>query len=159
MKRWTTQWENSKTRELPAIDEVARRLALRMPRQQRRGRSPTATTASATASPTSSTGRIAAVLDWELCTLGDPLADVGYLGVYWFDGNAANIRRQRPDRRPGFPAYTDLLERYATRTGRDLTGDRLLRRVQLLAPGRHQRGRLRPLPARRDGRAGLSVDS
>ena len=64
-----------------------------------RGRSPTATTASATASPTSTTGRIAAVLDWELCTLGDPLADVGYLGVYWSDGSASNGRAQRSDRR------------------------------------------------------------
>ena len=34
LKRWTTQWKNSKTRELPAIDEVARRLAERMPEQQ-----------------------------------------------------------------------------------------------------------------------------
>ena len=37
------------------------------------------------------------MLDWELCTLGDPLADVGYLGVYWFDGNPHDGTRQRPD--------------------------------------------------------------
>jgi aminoglycoside phosphotransferase (APT) family kinase protein len=67
-------------------------------------------------------GRIAAVLDWELCTLGDPLADVGYLGVYWFDGEAANIRSNDPTPAGGFPKYADLLERYATRTGRDLSG-------------------------------------
>ena len=84
VKRWTTQWENSKTRELPAIDEVAVRLAQRMPEQHgvaiahgdyRFGNCLT----------DAATGRIAAVLDWELCTLGDPLADVGYLGVYWSD--------------------------------------------------------------------------
>ena len=45
-------------------------------------------------------GRIAAVLDWELCTLGDPLADVGYLGVYWFDGNAGERRAPTTRRRP-----------------------------------------------------------
>jgi aminoglycoside phosphotransferase (APT) family kinase protein len=62
------------------------------------------------------------VLDWELCTLGDPLADVGYLGVYWFDGEAANIRANDPTPAGGFATYADLLERYATRTGRDLSG-------------------------------------
>ena len=43
------------------------------------------------------------MLDWELCTLGDPLADVGYLGVYWFDGNAANVRANDPTSAGGFP--------------------------------------------------------
>ena len=67
-------------------------------------------------------GRINAVLDWELCTLGDPLADVGYLGVYWYDGNAAMARANDPTPAGGFPAYGDLVERYARRTGRDVTG-------------------------------------
>ena len=85
MKRWRSQWENSKTRELPAIDEVEKRLSAHVPHQQgvviahgdyRFGNCLTDVTK----------GRIAAVLDWELCTLGDPLADLGYLGVYWSDG-------------------------------------------------------------------------
>ena len=53
--------------------------------------------------------RIAAVLDWELCTLGDPLADVGYLGVYWFDGDdAAPPRANDPTSAGGFPPYDEL---------------------------------------------------
>ena len=60
-----------------------------------------------------STGRIAAVLDWELCTLGDPLADVGYLGVYWSDPGDANGRANDPTGLEGFPTYDELLERYA----------------------------------------------
>lgn len=121
VKRWSTQWEQSKTRELPAIDEVATRLRDRLPVQQgvaiahgdfRFGNCLTDVHA----------GRIAAVLDWELCTLGDPLADVGYLGVYWYDGQAANARANDPTPAGGFPTYRDLLERYAARTGRDLTG-------------------------------------
>lgn len=121
VKRWSTQWNQSKTRELPAIDEVARLLALRIPQQRgvsiahgdfRFGNCLTDV----------HTGRIAAVLDWELCTLGDPLADVGYLGVYWFDGDSANNRANDPTAAGGFPTYPDLLERYATRTGRDLSG-------------------------------------
>ena len=121
VKRWTMQWENSKTRELPAIDEVGRRLAERMPVQHgvviahgdyRFGNCLTDTSA----------GRITAVLDWELCTLGDPLADVGYLGVYWSDPGLPNGRANDPTGLEGFPSYDDLLERYARRTGRDLSG-------------------------------------
>ncbi len=121
VKRWSTQWENSKTRELPAIDEVAAALRTRVPVQHgvsiahgdfRFGNCLTDVTA----------GRIAAVLDWELCTLGDPLADVGYLGVYWFDGQAANVRANDPTSAGGFPSYEDLVERYALRTGRDVSG-------------------------------------
>jgi aminoglycoside phosphotransferase (APT) family kinase protein len=61
------------------------------------------------------------VLDWELCTLGDPLADVGYVGVYWADPGSVQARPNDPTGIEGFPSYAELLERYATRTGRDLS--------------------------------------
>lgn len=121
IKRWTTQWTNSKTRELPAIDEVAERLARHIPTQHgvvvahgdyRFGNCLVDT----------AQGRIAGVLDWELCTLGDPLADVGYLGVYWTDPGAEAARHNDPSGLDGFPTYGELLERYAQRTGRDLSG-------------------------------------
>jgi aminoglycoside phosphotransferase (APT) family kinase protein len=121
VKRWSTQWENSKTRELAAIDEVAATLRDHIPEQRdvsiahgdyRFGNCLTDV----------QHGRIAAVLDWELCTLGDPLADVGYLGVYWFDGNPSNLRANDPTSAGGFPSYDDLLQRYALRTGRDVSG-------------------------------------
>jgi aminoglycoside phosphotransferase (APT) family kinase protein len=121
LKRWTTQWENSKTRELPAIDEVAEHLARHVPAQHgvsiahgdyRFGNCLTDVSA----------GRIAAVLDWELCTLGDPLADVGYLGVYWTDPGAVARRHNDPSGAEGFPTYAELVERYASRTGRDVSG-------------------------------------
>jgi aminoglycoside phosphotransferase (APT) family kinase protein len=120
LKRWTTQWANSKTRELAAIDEVAQRLAARVPEQQgeviahgdyRFGNCLTDV----------EVGRINAVLDWELCTLGDPLADVGYLRVYWSDPGQPG-RQNDPTSAGGFPSYADLIERYASRTGRDLSG-------------------------------------
>ena len=121
LRRWTRQWEGSKTRELPAIDEVATRLAARIPTQQgvaiahgdyRFGNCLTDVEA----------GRIAAVLDWELCTLGDPLADVGYLGMYWTDPGETATRHNDPSGAEGFPTFAELLERYATRTGRDVSG-------------------------------------
>ena len=65
-------------------------------------------------------GRIAAVLDWELCTLGDPLADVGYLGVYWTDQGAVPRRHNDPSGAAGFPDYDDLA-RALRRCGRAAT--------------------------------------
>jgi aminoglycoside phosphotransferase (APT) family kinase protein len=119
VRRWTAQWERSKTRELPAIDEVARRLGRRLPRQQgvviahgdyRFGNCLT----------DRATGQIRAVLDWELCTLGDPLADVGYLGVYWADPGETQLRPNDPTGIEGFPPFAHLVERYAAATGRDV---------------------------------------
>ena len=66
------------------------------------------------------TGRVTAVLDWELCTLGDPLADVGYLGVYWV-GEDGEGRHNDPTSAPGFPSYAEMVARYADRTGRDVS--------------------------------------
>jgi aminoglycoside phosphotransferase (APT) family kinase protein len=121
VRRWSSQWENSKTRELPAIEEVATTLRERMPVQQgvsiahgdyRLGNCLCDVTA----------GRVTAVLDWELCTIGDPLADVGYLGVYWFTGDPAMSRANDPTTAGGYATYDELLERYARTTGRDLSG-------------------------------------
>ena len=120
IKRWTTQWANSKTRELPEVDEVARRLANDVPEQQgvsiahgdyRFGNCLTDVDA----------GRIEAVLDWELCTLGDPLADVGYLAVYWTDPGAPAGRGNDPTAAGGYGSHADLVRRYAVRTGRDVS--------------------------------------
>ncbi len=120
IRRWSRQWETSKTRELPEIEEVAERLGALIPEQQgvsiahgdyRFGNCLTDLT----------TGRIAAVLDWELCTLGDPLADVGYLGVYWADPGDEQARPNDPTGIDGFPTYAELVDRYAARTGRDVS--------------------------------------
>lgn len=118
VKRWSTQWQNSKTRDLPAVDEVASLLGNNIPVQQgvsiahgdyRFGNCLTDV----------ENGRIAAVLDWELCTLGDPLADLGYVGIYWTDPGMPNMRGTDPSGIDGFPTFDHLVERYAQRTGRD----------------------------------------
>ena len=68
-------------------------------------------------------GEIAAVLDWELCTLGDPLADVGQLMVYWAEQSDEVVPLTRaPTLAPGFPLRAELVERYAARSGRDMSG-------------------------------------
>ena len=77
-------------------------------------------------------GDVLAVLDWEICTLGDPLADVGLLhGVLDRARRRADgVGRARPPRRPASPTAPTLLDRYAEVSGRDLASHRLLRRVR-----------------------------
>jgi aminoglycoside phosphotransferase (APT) family kinase protein len=65
------------------------------------------------------THRISAVLDWELCTLGDPLADVAYLGMQW--GEPDRPSSIDPASADAVPPFRDLVERYTARTGLDLS--------------------------------------
>ena len=64
-----------------------------------------------------------AVLDWEICTLGDPLADMGLLMVYWTEPDDENSALgTSPTALPGFLTRDELSRRYAQRTDRDLSG-------------------------------------
>ncbi len=121
LKRWTRQWEASRTHDIPAMEEAGRILAERMPEQvgsaivhgdYRLGNFIVAG------------GRVAAVLDWELCTLGDPLADLGYLLNNWMSIDEV-IEPGEGDIAPtavgGYPTRETLCDIYTDRTGRDLT--------------------------------------
>ena len=120
LHRWQGQWEKSKTRELPAVDAVHERLAERIPEQG------PATIVhgdyrldNMILTPS---GEVAAVVDWELCTLGDPLADVGLLMVYWPEAGEELVALGQPATlAPGFPKREQLKARYAERSGRDLS--------------------------------------
>ncbi len=120
LHRWQGQWEKSKTRELAAIDTVHERLAARIPEQG------PATIVhgdyrldNMILTPH---GEVAAVVDWELCTLGDPLADVGLLMVYWPEPGEELVALGQPATlAPGFPNREELRTRYAERSGRDLS--------------------------------------
>ena len=120
LRRWQGQWEKSKTRELAAIDAVHERLAARIPEQG------PATIVhgdyrldNMILTPG---GEVAAVVDWELCTLGDPLADVGLLMVYWPEAGEELVALGQPATlAPGFPKREELKVRYAERSGRDLS--------------------------------------
>jgi aminoglycoside phosphotransferase (APT) family kinase protein len=67
-------------------------------------------------------GNIIAVLDWEICTLGDPLADVGLLMVYWTDpDDAGPMLLAASTAQEGFLSRAAVLDRYAHASGRDLS--------------------------------------
>jgi aminoglycoside phosphotransferase (APT) family kinase protein len=120
LHRWQGQWEKSKTRELQSIDAVHERLSARIPEQG------PATIVhgdyrldNMILTPE---GEVAAVVDWELCTLGDPLADVGLLMVYWAEEGDEGISLGQPaNLAPGFPSRAELRARYAEKSGRDLS--------------------------------------
>ncbi|MGI9020381.1 MAG: phosphotransferase family protein [Solirubrobacterales bacterium] len=121
LHRWHGQWEKSKTRELPLVDDVHRRLAARIPKQG------PATIVHGDYRLDNmildrETAEVAAVVDWELSTLGDPLADVGLLMVYWAEAGDDFIPLFDPaTTAPGFLGRDALRERYAERSGRDLS--------------------------------------
>jgi aminoglycoside phosphotransferase (APT) family kinase protein len=120
LKRWYGQFEKSKTRDLPLMDDLHELLAADIPDQG------PATIVHGDYRLDNcmlgSDGRIVAVLDWEICTLGDPLADVGLLQVYWADpGEPTHSGLPAATSVEGFPAKSELLARYAAASGRDLS--------------------------------------
>ena len=120
LKRWHTQFTQSKLREVPMVDQVFAILSGQIPEQQ--GVSIVHGDYRLDNTMVDMNGNIVAVLDWEICTLGDPLADLGLLMVYWPEptdpspplGAAATTA-------PGFASRHQLVERYRTRSNRDLS--------------------------------------
>ena len=120
LKRWYSQFQQSKMREVPVVDEVHDFLANRIPEQQ--GAAIVHGDYRLDNCMLGDDGRVAAVLDWELCTLGDPLADVGLLMVYWTDPDeeSPSLAGAGATATPGFPKKAELRERYAAASHRDL---------------------------------------
>lgn len=122
LKRWTKQWEATKTHDEPDMDTCLKMLHVRKPDQigsaivhgdYRPGNF------------MHQDGAIAAVFDWELCTLGDPLADVGYLLNNWHQPEdvieATAASAPPPTSIGGFPTREEMCDWYASGTGRDLS--------------------------------------
>jgi aminoglycoside phosphotransferase (APT) family kinase protein len=122
LRRFGGLWEHNRTREVPQVEEVGRWLAANLPA------SPPATivhgdfrlgnTMFAAGVP----ARLVAIFDWEMATIGDPLADVGYMLMHWTQPgdvlgkfNARNVTLQ-----PGFPTRAELTAAYEERSGRSV---------------------------------------
>ena len=122
VRGWTERWNRAQTEPQPQMEAVIQWLASRLP---------------PSLPPTlvhndykldnvmlASTGSIAAVLDWEMTTIGDPLADLGLTLCYWAWANAPEVRAAGIPAitgQPGWYTREQFVERYAARTGRDLT--------------------------------------
>jgi aminoglycoside phosphotransferase (APT) family kinase protein len=123
VRRWWQQWEASKTRELPAIEELHGRLAASVPEQSAPGVVHGDYRFDNVIFDSHDPGRIAAVVDWEMSTIGDPLCDLGLLIVYWVTGPddpAATALPGRADLGAGFMRRDEVVATYAARSNRDL---------------------------------------
>jgi aminoglycoside phosphotransferase (APT) family kinase protein len=119
VRRWGEQWERSKAADLPGIDELARRLRAALPESGPptivHGDYRLDNTMLAPDDPS----RIVAVLDWEMATLGDPLADVGLFLLYWGQSEAQIIATgDGISTQAGFLSRDEVVELYAERSGR-----------------------------------------
>lgn len=119
LRRWHGQWEASRTRDLPLVDDLAQRLTAAMPPEEEqvlvhgdfrldnlilRG-----------------DGMVLAVLDWELCSAGDPLADVGLALAYWDEaGRSDGLFGHAVTCLPGFPSRDEIIATYAYASGRSV---------------------------------------
>jgi aminoglycoside phosphotransferase (APT) family kinase protein len=118
LHRWYQSWEASKDRDLPDVDRLYTFLVDNLPEQ---------TKISVVHGDyglhncrVASDGRIAAVVDWEISTLGDPMADLAYCINAWVESPDEASRDDAPTLLPGFCTRDVLIERYADRTGADL---------------------------------------
>src|SRR4051794_4963563 len=124
LRRFLGLWEHNKTREIPAVEVVGDWLRTHLPA------SPPATVVHgdyrlgnvllAPAAP----ARIAAVLDWEMSTIGDPLADLGYFCTLYVerdDPSLGKFELSGVPRQEGWPTRAELVARYEERSGRSMT--------------------------------------
>lgn len=120
VSRWARQWSLSTTRKLPAVEALVRRLEEAVPPAQRvsvvHG---DYRLDNVIFMPNSN--EIAAVIDWEMSTLGDPLTDLGLMLVYW-DPLTEGVTGTRHvvSANPGFPDVATLARAYAETSGLDL---------------------------------------
>jgi aminoglycoside phosphotransferase (APT) family kinase protein len=121
VRRWTTQWEATRDTDRPDLDALAARLAETVPASARTGITHGDYRLDNCLLDPEVRGRIRAVLDWEMSTLGDPLADLAMLFVYWPQAGEDIASVPGVSTLPGFPTRLELAERYAARTGADLS--------------------------------------
>jgi aminoglycoside phosphotransferase (APT) family kinase protein len=130
VKGWAERWQRAKTSEVPEFEEVIKWLTDRIPPDPVPGTNPATLVHNDFKldnvmldkdDPT----RVVAVLDWEMCSVGDPLIDLGLLLSYWGQEGDPKVRYELLGAvtvQPGWMTRQELVDRYAEKTGRDLSG-------------------------------------
>jgi aminoglycoside phosphotransferase (APT) family kinase protein len=123
LRRFTGLWEHNKTRELPEVEQVGQWLRENMPE------SPPATIVHGdyrlgnTMLAPDAPARLIAIFDWEMATIGDPLADLGYMMIHWIqrdDPSVGQFNLHSVTQLEGFPTRDELIARYEERSGRSM---------------------------------------
>jgi aminoglycoside phosphotransferase (APT) family kinase protein len=124
LKRFLGLWDINKTREIPQVEAIGDWLKANFPQSgpstvvhgdYRLGNTMFAPEAPA---------RLSAIFDWEMSTIGDPLADLGYMCTIWIDRDDASLGMFELNgitRQAGFPRRAELIARYEERSGRSMT--------------------------------------
>jgi aminoglycoside phosphotransferase (APT) family kinase protein len=120
VERWERQWRRARTRDLPSIDRLGARLAASIPPQREvalvHG---DFTLFNVILDPA---GEVRAVLDWEMATIGDPVADLAWCSMWWPDSEEESAPGAEPvPLLPGFAPRASLIAAYAGATSRDLS--------------------------------------
>jgi aminoglycoside phosphotransferase (APT) family kinase protein len=122
LRRFNGLWEHNRTRDLPQVELVGAWLAANMPE------SPPATIVHGdyrlgnTMFAPDAPAQLIAIFDWEMATIGDPLADLGYMLMNWTrpDDPPIKFRLHSVTTLPGFPEREELIARYEERSGRSM---------------------------------------
>ena len=121
LRRFTGLWEHNRTRVLPVLDRVTRWLGEHLPES---GPATIVHGDYRLGNTMFAGNRLSAIFDWELATIGDPLADVGYLVATWAqaaDPEGSIVGLSPVTREPGFPTRAELVARYEERSGRSMS--------------------------------------
>lgn len=122
LKRWFNQYQASGSEinhRVPLVEEMHQRLVSAVPEQRKSAIVHGDYRLDNTL--ISNDGEVAAVLDWEICTLGDPLADIGLLLVYWTEKTDQHPPLASVTQMEGFATRSEIAEMYASKTGVDLS--------------------------------------
>ncbi len=126
LRRWSEQWEASCTDPMPALDALRDELVRTLPAQRQSTIVHGDYRLDNTILHPTVPGRIVAVLDWEMSTLGDPFTDLGALLAFWAEPGDADVLNSARIVAPvtaaeGFPTRAEVIERYAANTGFDVS--------------------------------------
>jgi aminoglycoside phosphotransferase (APT) family kinase protein len=123
VRGWIERYHGSKTHELPEVEPLSAWLTKNLPPSSEAALIHNDYKFDNVVLHSADITKIVGVLDWEMCTIGDPLSDLGTALAYWVEpGDAEELQKIRwgPTNSPGSLTRSQLVERYARATGRDL---------------------------------------